>query len=86
MREKIRNNLIIIAVALVCIALIVFSGIKQSVMKNNRLPEVIAEAERLLEGYYYDEALQLIEESGYPEEKTAEITVKNGKLLLIKVR
>lgn len=76
MREKIRNNLIIIAVALVCIALIAFSGIKQNVMKNNRLPEIVAEAERLLEGYYYDEALQLIEESGYPEEKTAEIKTK----------
>ena len=66
----------IIVAAVICVSLIGFSGVKQQVIKNNMLPETIAQAEGLLEGYYYDEALQLIEESGYPEEKTAEIKEK----------
>ena len=76
MRKKLKNNLIIIAAAVVCIALISFSGARKYAMKNNMLPEIIAQAENLVKGYYFEEAMQLIENSGYSEEKTAEIKEK----------
>ena len=76
MRKKLKNNLIIIAAAVVCIALISFSGARKYAMKNNILPEIIAQAENLVKGYYFEEAMQLIENSGYSEEKTAEIKEK----------
>ncbi len=76
MRKNLKNNSIIIAAAVVCIALISFSGARKYAMKNNMLPEIIAQAENLVKGYYFEEAMQLIENSGYSEEKTAEIKEK----------
>lgn len=76
MRKVLRNNLVIIAVVFVCITALAVSGIRKQVSKNNMFNEIVAAAESLAQGYYYDEALKLIEESGYSQEKTAEIRNK----------
>lgn len=76
MKKILRNNLLIIAVTVVCIVAVVLSGIRRQVSKNNMFSELVTQAEKLIEGYYFDEALKLIEEADYSQEKTAKIREK----------
>lgn len=76
MRKILKNNLIIITVVAIAVVLVGISGLRQQVNKNNMFSHIVAEAENLIEGYYYDEALKLIDDAGYSQEKTAEIREK----------
>ncbi len=76
MRKILRNNLVVIAVVFVCIIAVAVSGIRKQVSKNNAFSMLIAEAETLAAGYYYDEAIELVEKAGYSEKKTADIITK----------
>ena len=76
MKKIFKNNLIIITVVLTCAVAIGFSCIKIQVNKNNNFESVIWQAEKLLDGYFYDEAIELIDNAGYSEKKTAEIREK----------
>lgn len=72
-KKIIKNNSIVIAVVLVCLVAIGVSGIKIHVDKNNDFKAVVSQAENLAKGYFYDEALNLIENADYTEKKTADI-------------
>ena len=76
MRKILKNNLIIIVVVAIAVVLVGISGLRQQVSKNNMFSHIVAEAENLIEGYYYDEALKLVDDAGYSQEKTAEIREK----------
>lgn len=76
MKNIFKNNIILILVIVLCIGAIGVAVGRVQVSKNNAFDMMVAEAEMLSKGYFYDEALELVENSGYSEKKTADIIQK----------